>query len=100
MRTSRGISCLECYESLIQRRPKKRGVLKNRPPKLELDGIDKDLPPLPAPPPRLPGDLIPKMRSYPRNYLVHSSQGHRGLGQSLFDFFLGDAGLHAIDDKN
>ena len=28
---------LECYESLIKRRPKKRGVLKNRPPKLELD---------------------------------------------------------------
>ena len=37
-------------------------MLKNRPPKLELDGTDKDLPPLPALGPPLPGDLIPKMR--------------------------------------
>lgn len=36
----------EYYKSLIKRRPKKRGMLKNRLPKLELDGIDKDLPPL------------------------------------------------------
>lgn len=48
-RTSHGISCLECcYKSLVKRRPKKQGMLENRPPKLELDGVDKDLPPLPA----------------------------------------------------
>ena len=101
--TSRGISCVECYESLIKRRPKKRGVLKNRPPKLELDGIDKDLPPLPVLGPPRPVDLIPEMRPAdddswyfgglitPTGLSGSFKPGSQGIGsendQNLFGFF-------------